>query len=462
MSQIQLLPLRVTRTLFNHARGAEFSLGEDTAMVAVQHMLLQTVDLFQTIGAVGINLKNVFALGKVYSNSPPVIRALRDMGVTVVNSTTPEPGEFRSYFQRDVERLWQVATETLRHRNIRRILVLDDAGVCITNAPPEILQRYGVCGVEQTSQGMFLFEKSPPPFAVISWARSAVKLQIGGPIFSQSFMDKLNREHFRGRSMRGVCVGVIGFGSIGRAAAKLALRYGANVLFYDPDPHVYVPETLQAAVKRAGSLEELMATCECVAGCSGRNPFKDRWPMNHRPEVKLFSASGGDEEFGPIIHDLKTKPDFEVNPDTWTITSKHGPSGPLEIAYLGYPYNFVSRATEAVPTEIVQLETGGLLAALVQARFCLDVCDADDNKGLHRVAPKAQRFVYETWLDLINEKGINLTETFGYDEEMLNAARHEDWFIKNTDVMASQVKEVEDLMTGFLNQRCAVKVQGEH
>ena len=461
MSQIQRMPLGVTRTLFDCARGAQFSFGEDTAMVAVQHMLLQTVDLFQTIGAIGLNLKNVFALGKVYSNSPPVIRVLRNTGVTVIDSTQPEPGEFRSFFQCDVERLWQVATETLRHRNIRRILVLDDAGVCITNVPSEILQRYEVCGVEQTSQGMFLFEKHPPPFAVISWARSAVKLQIGGSIFSQSFIGKLNTKHFRGRSMRGVCVGIIGLGSIGRAAAKLAVRLGANVFFYDPDPHVYVPETLRATLKRAGSLEELMVTCEYVAGCSGRNPFKNRWPMKHRSGVKLFSASGGDDEFGPIIHDLKTKSDFEVNPDNWTITSKHGPSGPIEIAYLGYPYNFASHAPEAVPTHIVQLETGGLLAALVQARFYLDVCKADENKGLHRVAPKAQRFVYETWRNAMKQKGINLAESFGYDEEMLNAAQHEEWFIRNTDVPASEQKGVEDLMTRFLNQRCAVKVQGE-
>jgi hypothetical protein len=41
-----------------------------------------------------------------------------------------------------VERLWQVAAETIRQRNIRRILVLDDGGDCITSAPPEVLQQY--------------------------------------------------------------------------------------------------------------------------------------------------------------------------------------------------------------------------------------------------------------------------------------------------------------------------------
>src|SRR5689334_6601202 len=142
MSHPQYGSLEVTRSLSHCARGANFLFGEDTALVAVQHMLLQTVDLLQTIGAMGLNVKNVFALGKVYSNSPSVMQTLRELGVTVIDSTTPEPGEFRSYFQRDVERLWQVAAENLSERNIRRILVLDDGGDCITSAPAEVSQRY--------------------------------------------------------------------------------------------------------------------------------------------------------------------------------------------------------------------------------------------------------------------------------------------------------------------------------
>src|SRR5690349_10644318 len=192
MSYPQPLTLQVTRALLDRARAAQFQFGADTALVAVQHMLLQTVDLFDTAGAMGLDLKNIFALGKVYSNSPPAIEMLRDRGVTVIESTTPAPGEFHSSFERDVQRLWQVTAETLAQRSIKRLLVLDDDGVCITTVPREILHKYAVCGVEQTSQGVFLFEDHPPPFAVISWARSAVKLQIGGPIFSQCFIEKLN------------------------------------------------------------------------------------------------------------------------------------------------------------------------------------------------------------------------------------------------------------------------------
>jgi hypothetical protein len=466
MLQTQLSPLTVTRTIFDCAQGAQFSFGEDTAMVAVQHMLLQSVDLFQTIGAMGLNLKNVFALGKVYSNSPPVIQTLRDMGATVIDSTTPEPGEFRPYFQRDVERLWQVVAETLRHRNIKRILVLDDGGICITSVPPEVLQRYTLCGVEQTSLGMFLFEEKPPPFAVMSWARAAVKLQIGGPIFSRCFIDRLHTEFLHGQTLQGERLGVIGMGSIGRAVANLAVKQGNELLYYDPNTDLHLPSPVRDIVTRVDSVADLMVQCNYVLGCSGRNPFKDKWPLRHRPGIKLLSTSSGDQEFGPIIRDLKQKPDFKIASNTWDIISDHGPAGPIHIAYLGYPYTFVSRGIEAAPTQIVQFDTGGLLIALVQARIFMEHCKTshEQNSGIHRVSPKAQRFVYERWIRAMKDRMIDVTDRFDYDPDLLQAIQHDDWFIENTEPRPTEhytpVKPVEEMMDQFVCQGRFVRAQG--
>ena len=207
------------------------------------------------------------------------------------------------------------------------------------------------------------------------------------------------------------------------------------------------------------SLEELMLRCDYVIGCSGRQPFARRWPLNHRPGIKLLSASGGDQEFRAIIRDLKVKPGFSVNPATWDITSAHGPSGPIHIAYSGYPYNFVSRSLEAVPTRIVQLETGGLLAALVQARLCMELVESGKtkNSGLQRVSPQAQCFVYERWLSAMQEYRINISELFAYDAAMLRAAQHEQWFAQNSEPSASRQNQVEAMMIRFLRGRLVNK-----
>ena len=435
MTKLSASLMEVTRALSNTAKAADFHFGEDTAIVAVQHMLSQTVDLCEAISTLGVRRENIFALGKVYSNSPAVIEVLRDFGITVVQSSTPLPGEFERYFQADVKQLWQVVAQHLEHRPIKRVLVLDDGGACSTSIPPELLRRYAVAGVEQTSFGMFRFEEHPPPFAVMAWARAAIKLQIGGALFSQCLLAKLQSRVLGGATLTGRNVGIIGLGSIGRAMAHLVERQRNEVVFYDPDPQLQVPAYLRGRVTRIASLEELLLRCEFVFGCSGRNPFKHQWPLKYRPGIKLFSGSGGDQEFGPIINDLKTRRDFNVTAGAWDISTADGPSGSISIAYLGYPYNFVARDIEAVPTRLVQVETGGLLAGLIQARTYLRFSEEGRVKshGIHRISPDAQRFVYETWLKAMKDRHVDLPRLYGCDPAILEAAHKRSWFVENSE-----------------------------
>ncbi len=464
MTKLQPSLMEVTRALTDYARAARFNFGEDTALVAVQHMLWQTIDLFEAIVSLGVKRENIFALGKVYSNSPVVIGALRDQGITIVESTMPAPGEFKNCFLHDVERLWEVVTRAVARRNIKRILVLDDGGRCITRMPVELSCRYHVAGVEQTSFGMFLFEENSPPFAVVSWARAAVKLHIGGPLFSHCLLMKLQSRVLGGNSLRNANVGIVGLGSIGKAMAHLLARQDNTVRFYDPDPQLQAPPYLQDRISRVASLEELMLESDYVFGCSGRQPFKDRWPVKYRPGIKLFSASAGDQEFNPIIRNLTTAPDFNLTPDAWDITAQHGPSGPISIFYLGFPYNFVSRDIEAVPTTVVQIETGGLLAALLQARLYLSLCEEGRarNRGIQRTSPAAQGFVYETWLTTMKGRRIDLHEVYGFDPNVLQAARRGWWFLDHSQPQPSLTDEgnliVENLMARMVEGTAASEI----
>jgi hypothetical protein len=427
--------MEVTGALASCARTAGFDFGPDTALVAVQHMLYQTVDLFRAIGQIGLKPENIFALGKVYSNNASVITAIKNIGATVVESTIPTPGEFDDAFDRDTKRLWNVVSANLAQRRIKRIIVLDDGGSCVVNIPPELLSRYAVAGVEQTSLGMFLFEVKPPPFAVFSWARSAVKLQIGGLMFSHYLIDRLHTEFLRGKSLNGAEIGIIGLGSIGRSLADLASNQNNRVAFYDPAPDLKVPHCLGSRITRVDSLEELMLGSDYVFGASGRNPFEGKWPMAHRAGVRFFSGSGGDQEFRPIIRYLRQRAGFKVAPGTWDITSEAGPSGPIRIAFSGFPYNFVSRAETAVPTSIVQLETGGLLAGLIQARNYLELVEQGcvPDTGIRRISPEAQAFVYGTWRWAMNNRNIDIRARYGYDPALLAAPQRNKWLADNTE-----------------------------
>jgi hypothetical protein len=126
----------------------------------------------------------------------------------------------------------------------------------------------------------------------------------------------------------------------------------------------------------------------------------------------------------------------------------------------------VSRGIEAAPTQIVQFDSGGLLAALVQARLFLEQCETgpEQIRGIHRVSPQAQRFVYERWVRAMKARMINVTELFGDDPGMLSAAQHDDWFIRNTEPHPGKhyrpVKVIEEMMDQFLCQGRFVKAQG--
>ena len=426
--------MEVTQALVSSAKAHGFEFGIDSAIVAAQHMIWQTVDLFRTIADLGVRPENVFVVGKIYSNAPQVIDELSRIGITVTHTTTPPHGEFNKCFRRDVARLWKIAERHLSRRKIRRIIVLDDGGECISNTPPHLIERYSIAGVEQTSLGMVIFEKRPPPCAVTAWARSAVKLLIEGPIFAHGLLSKVDTEFLNDGVLRDKEVGVIGLGSIGTATAKLALLQGNRVFFYDLNPHVFIPPELQDRIMRLDSLEELMTRCEYVFGCSGRNPFKDKWPMKYRPDIKLFSGSSGDQEFGSIIRDLRRHKRFWVDSETWDIRCE-GPYGPMVIGYGGYPYNFTAHNGEPIRTRIVQIETGGLLASLIQARTHLALYEHgyEQNIGIHRVAPEAQHFVYETWLSAMAKHNIDVTKKFAYEPAMLSAACKKQWYDANTE-----------------------------
>jgi phosphoglycerate dehydrogenase-like enzyme len=72
-----------------------------------------------------------------------------------------------------------------------------------------------------------------------------------------------------GETVRGRKVGVVGFGRIGRAFARMAAPLGAEILAYDP----YCPgEAIAGAAARPAGLEELLGTCSVVVLAAGLTP----------------------------------------------------------------------------------------------------------------------------------------------------------------------------------------------
>jgi phosphoglycerate dehydrogenase-like enzyme len=75
-----------------------------------------------------------------------------------------------------------------------------------------------------------------------------------------------NAEASRGETVRGRKVGVVGFGRVGRAFARLAAPLGVELVVFDP----YCPDDMIAAAgARAAPLDELLAGCSVVVLAAG-------------------------------------------------------------------------------------------------------------------------------------------------------------------------------------------------
>ena len=76
---------------------------------------------------------------------------------------------------------------------------------------------------------------------------------------------KENKAQFRGRELRELTAGIIGFGNIGPVLADMLLHRKAKILAYDLNPELITEEWKQRGVMQATSVSEIMKCCDVVA-----------------------------------------------------------------------------------------------------------------------------------------------------------------------------------------------------
>jgi D-3-phosphoglycerate dehydrogenase / 2-oxoglutarate reductase len=72
------------------------------------------------------------------------------------------------------------------------------------------------------------------------------------------------KKQFSGSELPKHTLGIVGLGRIGSLVADAAIKFGMNVLGYDPEITVDAAWSLPSPVRRAHSIEEVLKTCEYV------------------------------------------------------------------------------------------------------------------------------------------------------------------------------------------------------
>jgi S-adenosylhomocysteine hydrolase len=374
---------------------------QDVGMVCVQHLLETTGSLFEKMVLLGLNPMNVFVLGKVYSTSRDVENRLRDLGINVFSSSPPALwGGYEIQMQREIQQMWQIASDRLRKANVNKIIVLDDGGCALASVPAHLQREVPMCGVEQTMSGISLQDAGRVPIPVVQVAMSAAKKLIEPPLIQEAIFNRIKTSL---RAKHTGSAGVVGVGSIGQAVLNGLIESGKTVHIYDVDE---AAATQASGIVRCASLQELFERCDFIFGCSGKDILREHgWWKNLEGEKLLVSCSSHDREFRSALLSLnQTQTDQNKLTDVSIKTSR----GTLIIVRGGFPANF-DRSHESVPARDIQLTRALLLAGVLQAS---EYAGNTANKFIPlTLKSDRQAMIVNEWLSLVPERRINYAES---------------------------------------------------
>ena len=109
---------------------------EEVAVISVQHLLETTGSMFEGLFEYGIDPKNTFVLGKLYSNDQRTIAKLRKLSVHVfASSNSNELGDYYDLLRHDCIEFWNFFLNAIRNTSIKKVIILDDGGMLLQTMP---------------------------------------------------------------------------------------------------------------------------------------------------------------------------------------------------------------------------------------------------------------------------------------------------------------------------------------
>jgi hypothetical protein len=383
-----------------------------------QHLLNTTGSLFKMLIKLGAQAKNIFVIGKSYSNCKDVIIGLKNEleMINVYEGTRRDAfGDFAHTYSRDVYKMWNdiethIKTERAKGVSIESIIVLDDGGHVLQemSASTRLLCKYNI-GIEQTTSGGG--SAMTRPFPVIQVCSSALKNWCEPPMVSsivarkvKEKIDKLLAADTKRRDFE-VIYGVVGFGHIGSAVtqALLDLRY-KNILIYDNESikrqRAKEKFAKYSNVVIVDSIDGLYAGAEVIIGCTGQDISLGKLDAFEyaRTSKVLISCSSKDVEFHSLLERLQIQNPAPKDPMLdFTFTNKVGSN--VMIVKGGLPINFDNTAYSVPPREI-QLIRGLKLAAVLQAVKMIQDWKKTDKMIIrnYQLDAAEQQWMFNEWI----------------------------------------------------------------
>ncbi len=305
----------------------------DTAVIARQHLLSTTYDLFERLFAKNLKPKNTFLLGKCYSTNKETFDNFTSKGVYVSPYSTAFDS-YRSFDEQSREVIEELLDSAAHLSGLERVVILDDGGDLIL-AANKIFKN--ACGVEQTSSGFRKISQAPLEYPVVNVARSEAKLKLESPMIAEAIAVKL-QPYLKNDSK----VLVVGNGPIGNSIyEKLSKRY-----FVTSKQELFSDSKLKLDIY------------DIIIGCTGDTIIQPDQLKQCKKGAILASASSSDTEFPAVNLRKKTIRTYDCH-QTISVDD-------IILLNSGFPINF-DGSKDSVPPEKIQLTRSLLLVGIYQA-----------------------------------------------------------------------------------------------
>ncbi len=400
----------------------QFSLRE-VAIVYVHHPLKTSVNLIDSMVRLGAMPKNIFVLGKKYSECKMVVQQITRYGVYYQPcSSQIGLGQYKHSFTRDINLLWNKVNDNLGKDN-QKLLILDHGGYAASFIPVPLLEQYKVIAVEKTTAGLIKFnDQGLPPFPLINVADCATKKILESPLIAEAIVNKLLT--LIPKNPDKVICGIIGFGAIGKAIATKLLSMNYKVMVFDR--HFKSSEILKE-VNFVDKLDELVKFSDYIFGCTGQESIKNIEAFIHSKKDKtLISCSSEDKEFLLLLKAIQRKNNTLVQDPFAEIRYTTDKGATIRILKGGFPINF-DHSGESVAPRDIQLTRALVLISILQATQFFDKKNLLNKAGIYALDPKAQQFLANEWLK--TQRAVR------YPQEVIRNFQNLEWIIKNSGGM---------------------------
>lgn len=385
---------------------------DDVLLVGMQHILDTTVDMLSVMK--GYGLKHVVIGGKRYSTNIGSARGIEALGFTYIpDGYQLGYGRFDGCMQDVVHRIWSAAIDKMKERQFRLLIILDDGADLLQATPGEFFSETSVnfiknkpdmiVGIEQTRGGTNHPLFSGLPFPIIDVAGSFVKAEIEYPKVAKLVAKKIfaiTEEIYTQLGYQPV-VGILGYGTMGKAVAKVFSNAGLSVIVYDKNSNRY--DNLSQVVSYDNS-SVLIANADIVIGCTGEDITAKQDNLSallysRRPKW-LISTGSKDHEFNSLLRDIQNnvKGLGCSQNHLATIQYKNRIGVTLNVLRGGFPINFTNEAHSVDPEHIWPTRAALMLACALSVYLRKNYFDEFlKNINIFKLPPDIQALILQKY-----------------------------------------------------------------